>query len=202
VAYDDDAMMNRDAAPPPDPGEAARRRIIDAAIQCVIHRGVAEASMAAIATTGGVSKALLHYHFSDRARLLTRAVTQLADRLIAREAAALQGIEGRRAVDALWQWVQGELVRGELRALVELGTLRNAQVRLATEMAMRQRRQQAAETTGRLFAHLGLTPRVPLELLGEAHVVFLDGLSSDGSSSDSARASFDVFWLALLGLAE
>ena len=203
MAHNDDTVTSGRTVPSPDSGQATRRRIIGATIQCVAHHGVADTSMAAIAAVGQVSKALLHYHFADRAQLLAQAAQELGDRLITREAGTLVGVEGRRAVDAVWLWVEGELVRGELRALVELGTLRDPHIRMAVDLVRRRRRQQAALTAGELFARLGLTPRVSVELLGDAHVVFLDGLSVDGTpSADDARVSFDVFWLALLGLVD
>jgi hypothetical protein len=53
-----------------------------------------------------------------------------------------------------------------------------------------------------VFAHLGLTPRVPAALLGDATVAFVDGLALDAGSVRDPRVSFDVLWLALLGLTE
>jgi hypothetical protein len=51
---------------------------------------------------------------------------------------------------------------------------------------------------------LGLTPRVPAELMAGVAVAFLDGLAMETSLQPDreARISFDVFWLALLSLAE
>lgn len=184
-------------------GEAARRRIIDAAIRCIARDGAAEASMSAIAAEGGVSKALLHYHYADRARLLAEAVTQLAARLEARELDATAAADGRSPVDALWGWVEDELALGELRALLELAMLRDPEVQAASDAAMARRHRAATRTVGELFRRLGLTPRVPAALLGGASIAFLDGLALDRASPlDQRRVSFDVFWLALLSLAE
>ena len=182
---------------------AARLRIIEAAIGCVARDGAAEASMAAIAAAAGVSKALLHYHYSDRGRLLTEVVVQLGERLAARERAALDGVDGRRAVDALWRWVDGELARGELRALLELSLVRNPLVHAAATRVAHARRAEAGRTTDALLTRLGLTSRVPSPILGEASVTFLDGLALRGlTAATDARVAFDVFWLAMLGVGE
>ena len=157
--------------------------------------------MAAIAATAGVSKALLHYHYADRRRLLAEAVTQLAQRIVGRERAVMEGATGSGAVDALWRWLETELERGELRTLLELGMLRDADVHAASVQAAELRRQSAAETVERLFTGLGLTPRMPSALLGAASVALVDGLAASVSRHE-VRASFDVVWLALLGLAE
>src|SRR5829696_4910996 len=68
---DDHAVMERaDASTPVD----ARARIVDAGVRCIAREGVAAASMAAIALDAGVSKALLHSHYHDRATLLAEVV--------------------------------------------------------------------------------------------------------------------------------
>jgi len=182
-------------------GGATPQRIIEATIRCVARDGAAEASMAAIAAAAGVSKALLHYHYSDRARLLAEVVTQLGDRLAARSARALDGADGSRAVDALWRWVDGELARGELRALLELSLVRDPLVHAAASAVAEARRRAAGKLTADLLARLGLVPRVPAALIGEASVAFIDGLAIGGLvGASQPRVAFDVFWLAAIGL--
>jgi AcrR family transcriptional regulator len=184
-------------------GAAARRRIVDAAVSCLVRGGVAEASMAAIAAEGGVSKALLHYHFADRARLMAEVATQLGRRIVARERAAMDVASGSAAVDAHWAWLESELSRGELRALLELAMQRDDTVRVARSAVALARERSATETVERLFAGLGLTPRMPAGLLAGASMAFIDGLAVGATPAGrDARVSFDLFWLALLSLAE
>lgn len=181
----------------------ARARIVEASVRCLVREGVAGATMAAIAAEGGVSKALLHYHYADRARLLAEVATQLGRRLVERERAVMDAARGSGAVDALWEWLDGELARGELRALLELGMQREPEVRTAADAAALARSRAAAHTVERLFAGLGLTPRMPAALLAEASVAFMDGLAvGTAAPARDPRVSFDLFWLALLSLAE
>lgn len=184
-------------------GAATRQRIVEATIGCVARDGAAESSMAVIAAAAGVSKALLHYHYSDRARLLAEVVTQLGERLAAREHTALDGVSGRRAVDALWRWLDGELARGELRVLMELSLVRDPLVHAAAMAVAESRRASATRTMAALLALLGLEPRVPVELLANASVAFADGLVLGRMvTRGDPRVAFDVFWLAMLGLAD
>jgi len=184
-------------------GSTTRQRIIDATIDCVARDGATEASMATIAADAGVSKALLHYHYSDRARLLAEVVMQLGDRLAAREREALTGADGSKAVDALWRWLESELALGELRVLLELSLIREPLVHDAAATVADARRIAAGRMTAGLLRRLGLEPRVPAELLGEASVAFMNGLAVAGPVRGSdPRVAFDVFWLAMLGLAE
>ena len=184
-------------------GARTRTRIVDAAVRCLVRDGVTGATMAAIAIEGGVSKALLHYHYSDRARLMAEVANQLGERIIGRERAAMDGVQGSGAVDALWNWLETELARGELRALLDLALQQEPEVRVASGAAARARAHAAARTVEHLFAGLGLTPRMPSALLGGASLAFIDGLAIGvASPARDPRASFDLFWLALLSLAE
>ena len=191
----------RPSTPRSPAGGIARERICEGAARAVVRQGAA-VSMAEIATECGVSKALLHYHYADRAGLLAEVLHRLAGRLVGRERAALGAAPAGTALDALWRWLAAELQRGELRALLELGTVRDAAVRDVAEQVARARRESAAATTALVFAQLGLAPRVPAALLGEASVAFIDGLALDAGSGRDPRVSFDVYWLAMLSLGE
>jgi len=160
--------------------------------------------MAAIAMEAGVSKALLHYHYHDRSRLLAEIVEQIGIRTIERERVAIDQSDSVGGLDALWQWLEEELHRGELAGLAELALAREAAVRRATRAAATERRRSAAQTIERLFAELDLTPRVPTPLMADAAVAFIDGLALDvaNGSAREPRVSYDIFWLALLGLTE
>ena len=160
--------------------------------------------MAAIALEAGVSKALLHYHYRDRATLLAEIVERIGGRLITRERAAVDRADGASGLDALWAWLSEELQRGELSTIGQLALVRDGPVREASRLMADQRRKSAARTVERLFAQLGLMPRVPAALMADASVAFTDGLALDvatGSTRDP-RVSFDIFWLGLLGLTE
>jgi AcrR family transcriptional regulator len=160
--------------------------------------------MQGVADEADVSKGLIHYHFRDRDALLARLIESLAEDIMARERAALEGCAPQDAIDALWRWIDDELTRGELRVLLELQQDPAPEVALAARRAARLRHAQAEVTTGQLFRMLGLTPRVPAELMAGVAVAFLDGLAMETSLQPDreARISFDVFWLALLSLAE
>jgi AcrR family transcriptional regulator len=193
-------MEHADASTPGD----ARARIVDAGVRCIAREGVTAASMAAIALDAGVSKALLHYHYHDRATLLAEIVERIGARTIERERAAVDSGGSVGGLDALWRWLDGELRRGELAALAELTLLREGPVRSATRRVASDRRQRAARTIERLFTELDLAPKVPAPLMADAAVAFVDGLALDmaNGSMREPRVSYDVFWLALLGLTE
>lgn len=181
---------------------SAIERILDAAARCVVGAGAVATSLSDIAHEAGVSKALIHYHFRDKDSLLAQLVDRTADGLLAREGSALEGEETPLAVDALWRWLARELEDGTIRLLLELSLDRAPLVRAASLRAAQARRDAAARTIGRLFGVLELRPRVPDELLASVAVAFIDGLAVQREPVDQARVAFDVFWLAMLNLAE
>lgn len=178
--------------------------ILDAARRLIAERGAAAVSLQDVADGAAVSKALIHYHFVDRETLLARLVDATAAALMAREREALRVAAGVSAVDALWDWLEGELARGDIRVLLEVSQDRSLRVQEAARRAAALRAETAAGTVDQLFARLGLRPRLGPSLLAGAVVAFIDGLAFDAPLTPDrpARASFDVFWLAMLSLAE
>ena len=177
--------------------------------------GAAELSVSDIARAAGVSKALIHYHFADKETLLARLIERLARGFIERERAALASYEHEHnplAVDALWTWLDAELRRGDIRVLLELDSYRGAQVQSAARAAAALRLTTATETVRQLFTILELRPRIDVSLLASVFVAFVDGLAIGTSldrteeprepNASSPRVAFDVFWLAMLSLAE
>jgi AcrR family transcriptional regulator len=183
--------------------QAAHQRIVDAAVRRFATVAPSDVSLSEIAAEAGVSKALILYHFRDRDSLIASVVDRVAERVAAREGAALLDEETPLTVDALWQWLEQELQRGDLRVLLSLGDLESATIRAAATRAAARRRSSAADAVTRLFETLGLRPRVPTTLIGDVSVAFVDGLALDPSRDAVAqRLAFDVFWLAMLSLTE
>ena len=194
--------------PMPHPGARARpdatERILKAAAARLAASGASALTMQEVAEEAGVSKALIHYHFHDKDTLLARLVRWITEGLVRRERAALATSTPHGAIDDLWRWLEAELTRGHIRALVELAAWRAGEVSDAAAEAMHARRLASTASAERLFSLLALRPRVPPVLLGDLLVTFIDGLASvpAGAGGGEARAAFDVLWLALLGLAE
>lgn len=161
-------------------------------------------SLSEVAADASVSKALIHYHFHDKDSLLVRLVDQTAEQITTRELEALRDQHSPLAVDEIWTWLVGELERGSLRVLLEVSQYRSAPVQEAARRAAVLRRSTTTDTVNHLFEILELRPRVPSELIAEVVVAFVDGLAIDASLGDAraTRVAFDVFWLALLNLAE
>ena len=183
---------------------AAPERILRAARHCLLARGADGVTLQAVARAAGVSKGLVLYHFTDKETLLARLAERLAAGVVARERAALGALAPGAAIETMWEWLAGELARGDVRALVALAQGGGEAVRRAARRAGGERRAAAAASAAALFSALGLRPRVPPPLLAEVMVAFVDGLALDVALAPDKepRVAFDVFWLSLLSLAE
>ena len=191
-------------APEPTPTVPAAERILEAAARVLADQGGTGLSMADVAAAAGVSKGLIHYHYRDKDALLARLARWLADAVERREREALRGIQPAQAIDKLWEWLDDELECGDIRALIELSRLREGDAPVAARVASQRRRAVSATTIATLFDCLGLRPRVPAPMLAEVFVAFVDGLAVDATPvpMPGHRVAYDVFWLALLSLAE
>lgn len=187
-----------------DQSRSAAGRIVQAATDLAVARGVAHVSLQHVAEQAGVSKGLIHYHFHDRETLLARLADSLSVNAVSRQEGALRVTSIGTAVDDLWAWVDEELQRGELRVLIELGREPGELPRRAAREAADLRRRSGAAMVARLFKVLELTPRLPPELLAEVMTAFVDGLVVRAALEPDSdpRSAFDAFWLSVLSLAE
>ena len=183
---------------------SAADRILHATALTIAERGVSALTMSEVAEEARVSKGLIHYHFHDKETLLARVLEWITRQLVEREGLALAHSTPRTAIDDLWNGLNDELQRGHLHVLVELTNSRDGLVRREIQVSVRARREATIVSTIRLFELLGLKPRVPAELIAEAVLAFRDGLAIAASRDPDydPRAAFDVFWLAMLSLAD
>lgn len=160
--------------------------------------------MADVAAGAAVSKALVLYHFHDKDSLLLALVEHAGQGLVTREEAALEQGGGAHALDDYWNWLKLELAGGDLRVLLSLAACDSERVRAAARRVSRDRRQVAARHVAHIFVRLELVPRVPVPVLAETMVAFIDGLAAAAALEPErdARRAFDAVWLALLTLTE
>jgi AcrR family transcriptional regulator len=71
-------------------------QILDAAVEIIAERGIAETRIADVAERAGASAALVIYYFSTKDRLLTEALTHAEDRFYLATFHELTGLRGPR----------------------------------------------------------------------------------------------------------
>lgn len=160
--------------------------------------------MGEVASTAGVSKALVLYHFHDKDTLLRALVEDVGAATTDRARAASTASSAAHVLDDYWEWLAAELDRGDIRILLSLAEYDSDAVREASRRVARMRRELAGAHVALVFARLGLTPRVPAALVADSAMAFIDGLAVARALEPerNPRPAFDVFWLALLTLVE
>src|ERR1700691_416508 len=91
-----------------------RRRLLDAAIACLIERGYANTTTSEIAERAGLSRGAQLYHFPKKEELLTSAVEHLFSLMLnelKEKISRLTNENDRRAVaiDLMWEIANGRL---------------------------------------------------------------------------------------------
>jgi AcrR family transcriptional regulator len=180
----------------------ARERLLAAMLRCALRDGGSAVSLQSIATEAGVSKALVLYHYRDKAALLATAIHWLTDRVVQREKAALASSTAGTVLEDYWQWLEEEMRAGELRVLLELVQERAGEARDAMAASAQLRQSAAEQTVARIFQLLNLAPRLPPAMLASCELAFREGLVIWGGERDdrNTRVAFDVFWLSILSL--
>lgn len=177
---------------------ARTARLLDAALALGVRRGIGALSLQAIAAEAEVSKALLLYHFADKAALLEALVVRAA----AQGARRLREASRRGQAMAAWRaLLLDPAARGEAALLGAL-MLEQDIVPARVQGAHQEREAAATALAVAVLGDVALTPRVPDPALGRLLLRQLDGLACAGTSMDGAAldAELDTFALALIGL--
>lgn len=189
---------------PAEPRIPATRRILDAARDLVAQGGAAQLSMGDVAARAGVSKALVHYHFTDKDSLVSALVEEVGRGIVDRERAVVKSGDAGHALDAYWQWLESELHTGDAQILTALSEYDSERVRALSRRIAADRRAVAVDHVTHVFESLSLTPRVPAALIADTVVAFIDGLAMTYALDPlrDPRPAFDVMWLALITLSD
>lgn len=179
-------------------GSAGPEKLLRAAAQLGMTRGIGALSLQGIATAAGVSKALVLYHFGGKGPLLRALAVQLAtdsQAELQRAAAHAEPLEA-------WRTLARDPTSRSTRALLA-ALLHEEEVRDRASDLTAVREGAATELGLAMFRSLGLLPMVAPRLLGSVMLHLLDGLAASPARHESALdAELDAAALALLALAD
>jgi AcrR family transcriptional regulator len=180
-----------------------RDSIIEAACAVIADLGVADLTVADVATRAGVSAALVYYHFSTKQQLLAAACARLATLRSESRSHALASADGLPALDALWTALQSGAGSEAERAWTDLTLLarRDAAVRRTLDAERESELSALAARLPRLIAGLGAKLPVPEDEAAAVVLHFLDGIAlalAGGAAAEEVRPAYDAFWLVLV----
>ena len=100
-----------------------RRRLLDAAIGCLVERGYSNTTTSEIAERAGLSRGAQLYHFPKKEELLTSAVEHLFELMFGEmkeRVGRLTNVDDRRemAIDLLWETANSRLMTAWIEIIV------------------------------------------------------------------------------------
>lgn len=168
-------------------GLLTRRRVLDAAIVCLVRDGYAATTTAGVAEVAGVSRGALMHQFQTREELVAAAVEHLAVRRgeeLAGRVAGLPAGDGRvgAVLDLMWETTSGDWYG----ATLELWTASRTDPVLRGRVDAVERRlgSQVREMIGRLLggeiaSYAGFEERLQFALGVMRGIALLDGFHPD-----------------------
>lgn len=141
--------------PRQDRSRATRRRLLEAAIECLAELGWAGSTVAVVAGRAGVSRGAAQHHFPTREGLVTAAVEYVADERLARLRSHVADLPtGPGRIQAVIDMVDHMYTGPLFRAALQLWVAASSDEQLRAQVVA-------------LEAHVGReTHRIALELLG------------------------------------
>jgi AcrR family transcriptional regulator len=164
-----------------------RRRLLDAAIGCLIDRGYANTTTSEIAERAGLSRGAQLYHFPKKEELLTSAVEHLYQLMFGEmkeKVSRLTNEDDRRAmaIDSLWEIANGRFMTAWIEICVASRT--DSYLRESVSAA----KDRVGELIDRSFRELFPRPAgAPAEydLIPEVVLLILQGMALEGQALNS-----------------
>lgn len=164
-----------------------RRRLLDAAIVCLIDRGYANTTTSEIAERAGLSRGAQLYHFPTKEELLTRAVEHLFGLMFGEmkeKVSRLTNVDDRRAmaIDLLWETANGRMMTAWIELIVASRT--DSYLRQSVSAA----NDRAAQFIDRSFKELFPRPAGAgddYDLIPQMVIMLLEGMALEGQTLNS-----------------
>jgi AcrR family transcriptional regulator len=164
-----------------------RRRLLDAAIVCLIDRGYANTTTSEIAERAGLSRGAQLYHFPRKEELLTNAVEHLFQLMFGEmkeKVSRLTNEDDRRAmaIDSLWEIANGRFMTAWIELIVASRT--DSYLRESVSAA----NDRSLEFIDRSFKELFPRPEgasAEYDLIPEVVLMLLTGMAIEGQALNS-----------------
>ena len=168
-----------------------RRRLLDAAVVCLIERGYANTTTSEIAERAGFSRGAQLYHFPKKEELLTSAVEHLFELMFGEmkeKVSRLTNENDRRAmaIDLLWEIANGRLMTAWIELIVASRT--DSYLRESVSAA----NDRATEFIDKSFKELFPRPdgaTADYDLIPQIVVLILDAMALEGQTLNPELAS-------------
>lgn len=163
-----------------------KRRLLDAAILCLVDRGYSNTTTSEIAERAGLSRGAQLYHFPKKEELLTSAVEHLFQLMLSDMKEKIGRVNDDRdrraaAIDQLWQMCNGQLMTAwlELVGASRTDSFLQSSVRAANDRMT----EFLAETFKELFGRSD-TESTIYDLVPVMMIFLFEGMALEGGVVD------------------
>lgn len=183
--------------------EAAKARILDAALRVITADPGARATVDQIARAAGCAKGLVHYHFKTKEMLLAQVAARIWSERAQAWRAALSRPDPGEALDTAWILLQAESRNGRLAATAALGL---GEPKIAGQSVRAGRAElvrSLADGLVKLFEHMACAAAVPPSEIAALLAAMIDGLGlqlASGEEAERLEPAWSGFWAAILSL--
>jgi TetR/AcrR family transcriptional repressor of bet genes len=183
--------------------EAAKLRIMDAAIRVLTTEPGSAATIDRIAEAAGCAKGLVHYHFKTKDALLATVAARLWSDRAQGWREALSKREPSEALDTAWSLLIAESADGRLAASASLGLSRSDLAGRAVKEGRAGLQRALTDGVVHLFEHMARTAAVPPTELAALLAALIDGLGlqlASGERPEQLEPAWAAFWAAVMSL--
>ncbi|MEV6329062.1 TetR family transcriptional regulator [Streptomyces sp. NPDC051909] len=164
------------------PSAERRRQLVEAAVRVMARDGVGRATTRAICAEAEVSLSVFHYCFDSKQELLEAAIGAITGNYVARVMSAVEPRATLRetvrgALGTYWEHVRARPAEHMLTYELTQYALREEGFEHLARAQYEQYVASAATLVGQVCAVLGVTPRVPVELVARVLAATIDGLT-------------------------
>ncbi|WP_370416207.1 TetR/AcrR family transcriptional regulator [Streptomyces fradiae] len=164
------------------PSAERRRQLVEAAVRVMARDGVGRATTRAICAEAEVSLSVFHYCFDSKQELLEAAIGSITGNYVARVMSAVEPRATLRetvrgALGTYWEHVRAHPAEHMLTYELTQYALREEGFEHLARAQYEQYVASAAVLVGQVCAVLGVTPKVPVELVARVLAATIDGLT-------------------------
>jgi len=162
--------------------EASRQQVLDAAIRVLAEHGYAKTSVSDIAAAAGMSKGAVHYHFESKDDLIASVLARSAEVISQRvkgawKAAGAPHEKIRRAIREMRESRKAQVPEIVVLADLMAQAMYDPKLREAFARMFQENRAEVARQLDADFKELGLSPKIPIEVVPKLLLGLLDGLA-------------------------
>ena len=183
--------------------EAARKKIMEAAVEALREQSAAALTVEAVARRAGCAKGLVHYHFKTKSALFAAAAERIWSSRAAAWTTALSGSDPQTAIQQGWKLLGMEARDGIDRACSSLATVDDDLIDRSVRKGVSDFADALGKAAVALFGSVGIRFTLPEAEIGRLAAAVVMGLGPQivlSGDETAVEGAYSAFWAGLLSM--